>query len=231
MPHVSVYVDESGDLGFSSKSTEFFSIGYVFTYNRFPTAENKVIKHTLNKINKKRKNKKRKLREFKFSNDSTITKNKFLNKIKDMDISVGAICISKDSVKETLAKDPARLYRYVIGDTIITHLVQDYFARHDPYNSIKFVIDRSLSESDRNEFNKYCEDKTSFRSWEQDRRIDYKISISHESSESVRMLQVADYIAGSIQRKFERNDSQFYDLIKHKIKYTEQWDHYSKINW
>jgi len=228
---VSIYIDESGDLGFSSQSSEFFSIGYAFTYNRFPTAENKIIKHTLNKINKKRKNKKRKLKEFKFSNDSTVTKNKFLNKIKDMNIILGMICISKDSVKETLKKDPARLYRFVIGDTILTQLVRDYFTRHDPYNSIRFVIDRSLSESGRKEFNKYCEEKTSFRSWEQDRRIDYNISIIHEDSEAVRMLQVADYVAGSIQRKFERNDSQFYDLIKHKIKYREKWDHFNKINW
>lgn len=31
MPHISVYVDESGDLGFSDKATKNFTVGYVFT--------------------------------------------------------------------------------------------------------------------------------------------------------------------------------------------------------
>ncbi len=36
MPHVSIYVDESGDVGFNEKSSEFFTIGYVFTTDRPP---------------------------------------------------------------------------------------------------------------------------------------------------------------------------------------------------
>lgn len=231
MPHVSIFVDESGDLGFNSSSSQFFSIGYVFTYNRYPFTENKTIKRTLKNVNTRIKNKKLKLTEFKFSADSTKTRKKFLSKIKLMDIVIGVICISKDSVKEDLKKDPGRLYRFVIGDTIITQLVNDYFTRHDPYNSIKFVIDRSLSDCGQKEFNKYCEEKTSYRSWEQDRNIDYNISIRHEDSKAIPMLQVADYIAGATQRKFERSDSSFYDVVHNQIKYTKKWDYHDKINW
>ena len=45
------------------------------------------------------------------------------------------------------------------------------------------------------------------------------------------MLQVADFIAGAVQRKFERGDSIFYDLIQDKINYHEKWDWNNKINW
>jgi len=231
MPSVSIYVDESGDLGFKHSSSKFFTIGYVFTKNRYPMAENTKIKRALKNVNTRIKNKKRKLSEFKFSSDSKITRKKFLSKIKSMDVIIGVICISKDSVKKELKKDPGRLYRYVIGDTIITKLVIDYFTRHDPYNSIRFVIDRSLSDSGRKEFNKYCEEKTSFRSWEQDKNIDFRITILHQDSKAVPMLQVADYVAGAVQRKFDRGDSSYYDIIQNKIKYTTKWDYNNKISW
>ena len=45
------------------------------------------------------------------------------------------------------------------------------------------------------------------------------------------MLQVADFIAGAVQKKFEREDSIFYDLIQDKIIYHEKWDWNNKINW
>lgn len=231
MPHISVYVDESGDLGFNEKATNFFTIGYVFTKNRYPSVENEIIRHALKRINKKIKNPKNKIAEFKFSNNTDKTKCKFLQKIRTLDIIIGVICISKDSVKEDLKHDLSRLYRYSIVDTIITTLVQDYFQKDDPYNSIRFVIDRSLSPNARKQFNEYCEQKVLFRAWEKDTEIDHKVSISHEDSQSVPMLQVADFIAGAVQRKFERDDSIFYDLIHDKINYHEKWDWNNKINW
>ena len=231
MPHVSVYVDESGDLGFSSSSSNFFTVGYVFTVNRYPTMENKTIKRSLKNFNTRIKNKNKKLIEFKFSANNTTIRKKFLSKIKNMDIVIGIICISKDSVKNNLKKDPSMLYRYLIGNTIITHIIKDYFRNYDHYNSIRFVIDRSLSLQGRKEFNKYCEDKALFRAREQDGMIDYSISINHEDSRSVPMLQVADYIASSTQRKIERADSDFYEIIKDKIQYFEKWDWNGKINW
>ncbi|WP_420546003.1 DUF3800 domain-containing protein [Nitrosopumilus sp.] len=231
MPHISVYVDESGDLGFSEKSSRFFTIGYAFTKDRYPLAENEIIKHALKKLNKKTKNKKNKIEEFKFSNNTIKTKCKFLQVIRDLDVAIGVICISKDSVKESLKQDLGRLYRYSIGNTIITNLVKDYFFRQDPYNSIRFVIDRSLSPKARTLFNNYCEEKASFRSRQKDTEIDHRITIKHEDSKSVPMLQVADYIAGSVQKKVERGNDIFYNVIKEKINYHEKWDYNEKIQW
>jgi hypothetical protein len=174
---------------------------------------------------------KNKITEFKFSNNTDKVKCKFLRKIRELDIIIGVICISKDSVKEGLKQDLSRLYRYSIVDTIITILVRDFFHKDDPYNSIKFVIDRSLSPNARKLFNEYCEEKVSFRAWEKNSDIDHHITISHEDSKSIPMLQVADFIAGSIQKKFEMEDSVFYDLIQDKINYHEKWDYHNKITW
>ena len=51
MTYVSVYIDEAGDMGFSSKSSEFFTMGYVFAVNKSTTKENKQVKRLLNNIN------------------------------------------------------------------------------------------------------------------------------------------------------------------------------------
>jgi len=230
LPSVSVYVDESGDLGFKSTSSKFFSIGYVFTINRHPFLEKKIVERTLKRINSK-KNQKQKIPEFKFSNDSEKTRKKFLNVIKKMDIVVGAVCIRKDSVRADLKDDPDFLYRYLVVDSIITVLVQNYFQIQDHYNSVKFVIDRRLSKLSIIAFNKYCEDKTSFRTWEVSIHMDYHVTIAHENSQAVKMLQIADYIAGAIQQKFERGISIYYEIISDKIKHTREWDNNNEINW
>jgi len=36
-------------------------------------------------------------------------------------------------------------------------------------------------------------------------------------SQNSRGLQVADYVTGAIQRKFELRDSSYYDIIAHKV--------------
>lgn len=223
MPSVSVYVDESGDLGFNTKSSKCFTIAYVFTVNRYPFAENKIVSRTLKDVNIKNKNHKKKISEFKFSNDSDNTRMKFLCKIKDMDIVIGIISISKTSVREYLKEDRNYLYNYLVGDTIIDILVNDYFKTFDPYNRISFIIDRSLSPKAIKAFNDYCEKKTSFKSLERSKDMENNIYIKHENSQRVEMLQVADYIAGAVQQKFERNNSIYYDVFKHKVKHTRLW--------
>jgi len=228
MPTVSVYVDESGDMGFSEKSSEFFTIGYAFTVNRFPDKENKTIKRVLKNINTAHK---KNIPEFKFSANTDKTKKKFLKTVNKLDIELGVICISKDSVKSELKKDPCRFYRFTVIDTIISHLVEDYIESYDHYNSIRFTIDRSLTKNAINSFNEYCEQKIHYKIKEKSWKIDFTSMIHHEDSKNVPMLQVADYIASATQRYVVHGDSVFYGMYANKLKYREKWDWNNKIEW
>ena len=67
MPHISVYVDESGDIGFTDKTSQFFTIGYVFTVDRSSIKDSRAIQRALKNINAQSK---KKISEFKFSTDS-----------------------------------------------------------------------------------------------------------------------------------------------------------------
>lgn len=231
MPLVSVYIDESGDVGFTDKSSEFFTIAYVFTINRYPSEENKKIKRALKNVNHGIGQHKNKLSEFKFSSNPEKTRKKFLREIKKLDVHIGVVCVSKDSVKQFLKEDSSLFYRYVVIENVISTLVNDYMLTSDRYNRIKFIIDRSLSKNSMKSFNDYCEEKTAFKSYQKDRRMDVLPLISHEDSKLVPMLQVADYIASATQRKFARGDSSYYDMISDKIEHKVKWDWNGKINW
>ena len=230
MPHVSIYVDESGDVGFKKKSSKFFTIGYVFTINKYPIKENEKIKRLIKNINTGIRNKKEKISELKFSQDTDMIKKKVLHNIQKLDVNIGVICISKDSVTQNLKKDSSMFYRYVIIENIVTLLVEEYLKIYDPYNKIRFTIDRSLSKNQIKAFNDYCEEKILFKVHEQSPEMEIHITILHEDSKKIPMLQVADYVAGATQRKITHCDSTYYDIISDKIKHKKIWDWNNKIN-
>ena len=228
MPHVSVYVDESGDAGFAGKASKFFTIGYVFMTGRLPTKENKTIKRALKNINTKSK---MKIPEFKFSADSVRVRRKFLNIISRLDADLGVFCISKDSVKSELKEVPHGFYRFATVDTIITHLVEDYMQAHDQNNSIRYTIDKSLAKNVRDSFNEYCENKIHDMMRQKKLKVDCTANIHHEDSRDVPMLQVADYIASATQKFIVHGDATFYNAYNNKLKYREKLDCNDRIRW
>lgn len=230
MPFVSVYVDESGDLGFQKNSSKFFVVSYVMIVNKRIDEIEGLVKRILKNINITKRTRK-KIREFKFSRDSDITRIKFLKKINNFDVKIGVVAISKDSVKDHLKKDTSLLYNYAVIDSVMRTIVDEYLIKQDPYNRIVFVIDQSLSSIQRRSFNEYAESKveylTSRKSWD----IEVTIFINHRDSAYEKLLQVADYVAGATRYMITSGNSKYFDIIETKIKHKDKWDWKNKINW
>ena len=211
MTYVLVYIDEAGDLGFSSKSSEFFTMGYVFTVNKLTTNENKQVKRLLNNINTSIRNHNKKILEFKFSVNTDNIKRKVMKTIQKLDVCIGIICISKDSVKAEL-RNSKMFYRHVLVEKIFTSLINRYMKTQDSDNNIEIILDKSLYEDGIKSFDKYAIEKI--------RKIDSMtnicIKITHEDSRKIPMLQVADYVASSTQRKITHDDSIYFDMISNK---------------
>ena len=226
MTYVLVYIDEAGDLGFSSKSSEFFTMGYVFTVNKLTTKENKQVKRLLNNINTSIRNHNKKILEFKFSDNTDNIKRKVMKTIQKLDVCIGIICISKDSVKAEL-RNSQMFYRHVLVEKIFTSLINRYMKIQDSDNNIEIILDQSLYDDEIKSFDKYA--------IEQIRKIDSMtnicIKITHEDSRNISMLQVADYVASSTQRKITHDDSIYFDMISNKINHREKLDKNNKINW
>ena len=230
MPDVTIFVDESGDLGFKHKSSKFFVISYVIMINDVPMFLRNKCRRLLMNINTQKQHK-HKISEFKFSEDTPQTRIKFLKLISSFDISTGVAVISKDSVKSNLKNDSIILYNYIVIDHVISAVVNHYLKTTAVYNKIFFVIDKSLTKKARQHFNSYCEEKISYLTREKHFRNDIITKIEHENSERESCLQISDYIASSVFTKFQRENSQYYDIIKNKIKHKSTWDWNNKITW
>ncbi|MFN3654244.1 MAG: DUF3800 domain-containing protein [Candidatus Nitrosotenuis sp.] len=230
MPHINIFVDESGNLGFTNNSTKIFVVSYVIVINSLPNVIETKIKRLQKSINTHSKPRK-KINEFKFSKDSHETKQRFLRLIKTFNVKTGIVVIYKDSVKSTLKSDPCYLYNYLAVNYVISNVVNNHLVRIDPYNRIIYTIDRSMSSKAQRGFNDYCEQKIDYLKNQIDRNMNVSLKIDHANSVLNPALQIADYIAGATYAKYEYGNSQYYDEIKNILTYKDKWDWKNRINW
>ena len=230
LSEIHVYVDESGDLGFNSDSSEFFILSYVMISKEDYFGIVTKTKRLMKNINTKNKKQKRNIREFKFSHDSEKTRLKFLNLIKKSNADLGIVVISKDSVKQNLKEKKPILYNYLAIKDVIFTMVNEYVDHSSFHNKISFIIDKSMNGDSVDDFNKYCESKLN-EVYKQLRLSRISLDIEHSPSELSVGVQIADYLAGAVSNKISRNNSKFYDVIDSKIKHKNKWDWNDKINW
>lgn len=217
-PALEVFIDESGDLGFSEKSTKYFVVAYVVTNNALP------IRTRISRLKKNMNNKhKGSIAEFKFGRDAELTRTRALSEICNCDFELGLVVIDKSYVKSSLRNDPPLLYRYLVVNYVVTSLVNAY-----DLTTIRFVVDKSLNSKGMQAFDSYLANKLSWRQEMEKGHSMPQVEIIHEQSAADSCLQVADYCAGATFARFERLDSTYYDLIRSKIEYKSQW---GNIDW
>jgi len=213
---ISMYiaVDESGNLGFSAKSTKFFVASFCAT--RSPFQVRKDMARLLKKLHEKRRYS---YNEFKFSRANDFVRREVLKKIANMDLDAGFIVLEKEKVKVSLRGNLSRLYNYVVVNYIMPYVLSYV----DLVGKVVIVVDRSLSKSSREAFDNYAANKASWVwSVEMNKKIPIKsgtITIHHVDSEREPCLQVADFLAGSCFQKYENNDERYYEMIKDKVKH------------
>jgi len=209
---VEVFIDESGDLGFSSKSTKFFVVAYVIP--KQPWALRIQIRRILKRLHRA---KKYTGSELKFSNSSYKTRLIVLKKLSKLDWESGIIILEKRKVKEDLRKNINILYNF----TIVNYVMRNILLQLEPSEPLKLVVDKSLPKSSREAFNDYVKRKANWVwSVELGRAPPLskgQITVSHLSSEMEQCLQLADYVAGAAFQKYERGVQDFYKLIEDKI--------------
>lgn len=218
---VAVYVDESGDLGFSKKALKrspIFVIAYLVPRKPLRLAND--LKKFLKKI-------KFKAPELKFHEDREETRKavlEFLNK--HCKFEAGYIAISKTAVREELRRDPSRLYNYLAIHFVISQLVRTYSP-----SKIIYIIDKSMRKSRMLEFNEYAVKKARWMTIRLAKAKDIalqpnefvdipEVEVRHEDSRNDVCVQIADYLAGSIGHAF-RGDLKYYNVIAKKFK--SQW--------
>jgi len=209
-----IFVDEAGDLGFTPRSSRIFIIAYVMLDN--PEKARTTIRHLKRSLRKKDQ----KLNKFKHSKDSPKIRRAVFDAVSNIPMSVGAVVIDKNYVKKDLRDKKAILYNYLIADKIASSLLSSGAPK------AVLILDRCMSKEARDHFNDYFIKKVFWKEIEVNKSCTI-IDIKHAYSYDDPNLQIADYVAGALFRKFEKGIEDEYLLIKHVIKYTEGWG----VNW
>lgn len=210
---LNVYVDESGDLGFSKKSTKFFIIAYIVSDSVI------TIRTRMKRILKKLHNKGKyhfSRNELKFSRMNSYCRRIVLEELCKSDLEIGVVVVEKRHVLERLRKDLTVLFNWLL----VHHIMSALVPRIESEQKINIVFDKSLPKKRITEFNEYLLEKASYLSYRdgKDLRLD-RIFSQHMDSEIEPCLQAADAVAGAYFQKYENEDGQYVEMLSEKISY------------
>jgi hypothetical protein len=211
-----IFIDESGDLGFSPKSSHYFVAAYIIP------AETVGVRSSLSKLLKKmHKNQKYSGSELKFSNTSHDTRLWVLNKLMELDWTTGVVILEKKKVNRDLRGRPNILYNYSIVHNVMTRIMM----LMGESQSIHLHIDRSLSSSNREAFDSYAREKARLlwdgASGHDSPLMPGQIALSHENSFNDPCIQLADFVAGSVFQKYERRKEEYYRVIEDRVTFSD----------
>jgi len=200
-----VFVDESGDLGFTEKSTNYYIIASVETESLLKLS--RIIKKVRKTLRKKKKN----IPEFKFTDSDEVIRKRLLKRAVEEELLFSAVILQKRMVYDYLRDKKDKLYNYLAG--FIAESLSDEY-NHE--NEFTIVIDKFIMrEEKRREFDEYLKYRL-LNSYQH--TIKPKIKIIHGDSQEYPGLQVADFIAGAIFQHYERGKQEFYEIIKPKLR-------------
>lgn len=213
---IHIYIDESGDLGFSSKSSKYFIIAALITEDTLKVSKciTKIRKERLRKKNKK-------IPELKFHNSDYVIRRRLLQSFAKTDIKIAFVVLRKNQVYDELKSKQNILYNFLCGS-----LIDKIFQKYKINSKIKITVDRSLTRINRESFNNYLGYRASLNSTKGFNPNFLKIN--HINSTQDKCLQAVDFIAGAVARKYNHNDVSFCELIDKKIEITLDFFHGQK---
>lgn len=197
-----IYLDESGDLGFSLRSSDYFVISFL-------TAKDKTfLKRTVRKVKKKH----RLAPGFELKGNTTPPKIKedLLKRLAQLDIDIYTIVMNKAKVTPRLRQDTNILYNYVLGRIVVPYICKQ--------SVVTIMVDRRVvSVTSGFKLNEYL----AYKVWYEN-LAEVDMQIQHEDSKWTLGIQAADVVCNSIFRKYESRDERFYNLIEGRIKEEQQ---------
>lgn len=201
------FFDESGDLGFdfSRGASDHFSItGLVIRHDAAHKSLEKVVKTTMHR--KMHIRKRTLVNELKGTNTDISVKKYLWRNIADLPFDIHAIILDKRKLNPAIQKQRDRIYNY------LARLVVDDIDVQNVTGALYIQIDRSKGKHGRDEFNQELRDQI-----EGNIPLNVPLAIDHPLSERSRGIQMADIFGWGVFRKYEREDTEWYDIFKDKI--------------
>ena len=207
-----LYLDESGDLGFNpdkpGRSRHFtICILAVSTTTRNRTVASAVKKTLARKLNPKRK-RRRVVKEIKANATNFEVKEYFFRQLSGVRFGLFALTLNKDRLYPELQSQKDRTYNY------LARLILDHLPLENASDAVNLVLDKRKNRKERQEFNAYIQRELANRLPPK-----VRLRITHEDSANNHCLQAADLFCWGIFRKYEREDTGWYDVFQGKVRY------------
>ncbi|MCX9011522.1 MAG: DUF3800 domain-containing protein [Candidatus Methanoperedens sp.] len=200
-----IYLDESGDLGFSSKASKYFVIAALLTKDSLR------VEKCITKVRKERlPNKYKIIPELKYRNSDNIIRRRILQCIAKTDTNIACAVLRKRQVHENLRNKPNILYNYLCGS-----LIGNIFRKYHINSKVNITVDRSLTGINREAFDEYIGYRALMNKTEVF-DLDY-LEINHVDSVQNKCIQAVDFVVGAIARNYEHEDSSLYEIINGNV--------------
>lgn len=198
-----IFLDESGDLGFSEKSSKWFLFTLVVIDD--PRKLERVIKKVRRSLKKKHKHEFSELHAY---HADDITRKRLLKSLSELDISIITTILNKSKVHIDLRNQKNYLYNYT-ANIILDRMINKQLI--DGGQHISLIVDRKDTKRHlRENFISYITEAMNSR-----RSGKFKMTLA--ASHDEKGLQAVDFISWAIFRKYEKGDFDFYEIIKDKI--------------
>lgn len=199
-----VFLDESGDLGFSKKSSKWFLFTVALTSNP------RLLEKAVRKVWKPLKKKHKKLGELHASHQEEITRKRMLKILSEIeDLKVFSVVLNKEKVYVDLQNQKHYLYNSTANVLLgMLHDNKEILKDDEP---LHIYIDRKdTKKTVRENFIELLTESMKIKRTAQ-------FSIVLDSSHDNKSLQAVDFISWAIYQKYEKGDEKYYKIIKDKI--------------
>ena len=199
-----VFVDESGDLGFGKGSSRHLTLVGL------STSQHTDLERILLKIRKRRLKKSLSERpELKFNNSSPVIRSAVLRSLSRLStVRIAVVVLDKIGFNEDSPVDKETVYRRMVKKLIdeLGELLGD--ASH-----LRIVFDTTpVNIRPRPGFTDFVRENAT-RLPRLGSLFPPVVEVTWHDSRKSGGLQVADFVAGAVQRKHEKSDSEYYDII------------------
>lgn len=198
-----IFLDESGDLGFSEKSSKWF----LFTIAMI--SDVRALERVVKKIWRPLRKKHKKLGELHAYHADNITRTRLIRGLAEIsDLKVVSVILNKTKVHVDLSNQKNYLYNYT-ANILLDRLHSNGLLKD--HEKIELYIDRKDTKK------KLRDNLIQYLTSSMNDRGHVHFSVKLHSSQDNKSLQAVDFISWALFRKYEKGDYEFYELIKSKI--------------
>ncbi len=213
-----IYLDESGDLGFDfnkRKTTKKFVITLLVCNSDTARKElTKAVRRTLkNKLNRKKKNS-RPIEELKGIGTTLEIKKYFFRNVRDDSWDIYSLVLNKARVEPHLQTKIGKKKLY----NFLSRILMEKVNLTHVQRNVDLIVDRCKNKEEVRDFNQYL-----INQLEALLPLHTDLNISHLTSQESTGLQAVDLFSWGIFRKYENNDSEWYDIYRHKVRFETEY--------